>query len=161
MRINTDRGLPCGEGETLDNIAYTRYRIFTIIVGVRMPRTDVYFYQEAKGDVPVLDWLRKLHGSNPRAAEKCQAVIERLAELGHELRRPQADLLRDGVYELRVRVGRVNYRVLYFFHGRGVAILAHGLTKEKAVPKADIERAITRMRRFEADPQAHTYTTEK
>lgn len=66
-------------------------------------------------------------------------------------------MLRDGVYELRVRVGRVNDRVLYFFHGRNGAILAHGLTKEKAVPKTDIERAIQRKQRLEADPQAHTY----
>lgn len=126
-----------------------------------MPQTDVYFYQEAKGDVPVLGWLRELESKDQRAAEKCQAAIERLAALGHELRRPQADLLRDGVYELRVRVGRVNYRVLYFFHGRGVALLAHSLTKERAVPKADIERAVERKQRFEADPQAHTYKKEK
>jgi hypothetical protein len=25
-----------------------------------MPRTDVVFYQETEGDVPVLDWLKKL-----------------------------------------------------------------------------------------------------
>ena len=50
-----------------------------------MPRTDVYFYQEAKGTVPVLDWLRELERTNRRAAEKCEAAIERLAELGHEL----------------------------------------------------------------------------
>lgn len=126
-----------------------------------MPQAEVYFYQETKGDVPVLDWLRELDHSNRRAAEKCEAAIERLAALGHELRRPQADLLRDGIYELRVRVGRMNYRVLYFFHGRGVAILSHGLTKEKTVPKADIQRALERKQRFEADPQAHTYKKEK
>ena len=125
-----------------------------------MPQTEVSFYQEADGEVPVLDWLRELERRDPRALEKCRAAIERLAGLGHELRRPQADMLRDGIYELRVRVGRVNYRVLYFFHGRGVALLAHGLTKEKAVPQADIERALERKRRFESDPQAHTYMQE-
>ncbi len=66
-------------------------------------------------------------------------------------------MLRDGVYELRVRVGQVNYRLLYFFHGQGVASLAHGLTKEKKVPKADIKRALERKQRFEADPEAHRY----
>lgn len=125
-----------------------------------MPLTEVFFYQEADGEVPVLDWLRELERRDPRALEKCQAAIERLTALGHELRRPQADMLRDGIYELRVRVGRVNYRVLYFFHGRGVALLAHGLTKENAVPQADIERALERKRRFESDPQAHTYMQE-
>ena len=122
-----------------------------------MPRTEVYFYQESEGDVPVLAWLKKLERKNRRAANKCQAAIERLIELGHELRRPEADLLRDGIYELRVRVGRVNYRLLYFFHGQGIAILAHGLVKEKSVPKADIERAIQRKIRFETKPEFHTY----
>ena len=45
------------------------------------------------------------------------AVIRWLALFGHELRRPKADFLRDGIYELRAREGRANYRVLYFFHG--------------------------------------------
>lgn len=127
---------------------------------MRMPLTDVFFYQEAEGEVPVLDWLRGLERRDPRAVEKCQAAIERLAALGHELRRPQADMLRDGAYELRVRVGRVNYRILYFFHGPGVALLTHGLTKEKAVPQADIERALERKRRYESAPQAHMYKHE-
>jgi len=125
-----------------------------------MPQTDVCFYQEGPEDVPVLDWLREVAGKDRRAADKCSAAIELLAEFGHELRGPHADLLRDGMHELRVRVGRVNYRVLYFFHGRGVAVLAHGLTKEKKVPKTDIERASDRKLKFEANPTAHTYQRE-
>lgn len=122
-----------------------------------MPQTDVLFYQDAPGDVPVLDWLIELDRRDRKARMKCQAAIERLQAMGHELRRPHADMLREGVYELRVRVGRVNYRILYFFHGRGVALLAHGLTKEEGVPPADIDRAIARKRRYEADPDAHRY----
>ena len=91
------------------------------------------------------------------AYAKCVAVIERLAEFGFELRRPTADLLRDGIYELRARKGRVNYRLLCFFHGRNVAIVAHGLTKEDRVPPADVERALRRKQAFEADPEMHTY----
>jgi hypothetical protein len=34
------------------------------------------------------------------------------------LRRPHADYLEDGIYELRWRNGTVQYRILYFFHGR-------------------------------------------
>jgi len=122
-----------------------------------VPQTDVFFYQDAPGDVPVLDWLVALDGRDRRAGMKCQAAIERLQAMGHELRRPHADMLRDGVYELRVRVGHANYRILYFFHGRGVALLAHALAKEQAVPPADMDRAIERKRRYEADPDAHRY----
>lgn len=126
-----------------------------------MPRTDVVFYQEAEQDVPVLDWLKELRRSNQKAYETCIAAIERLGEFGHELRRPLADLLRDGIYELRIRKGRVNYRILYFFHGKNVAILAHGLTKEDLVPKADIDRAFRRKKAFEANPETHIFSEEE
>jgi hypothetical protein len=122
-----------------------------------MPRTDVVFYQEVPEDVPVLDWLKELHRSDQPAYARCVAAIARLAEFGHELRRPLADILRDGIYELRIRKGRVNFRILYFFAGRNVAILGHALTKEGKVPKADIERALRRKQAFESAPARHSY----
>ena len=70
-------------------------------------------------------------------------------------------MLRDGIYELRVRRKRVNYRILYFFHGQNVAVLAHGLVKEKQVPDVDIQRAIERKRKLENDPDKHTFSGEE
>ena len=125
-----------------------------------MPDTEVRLYEEEPGDVPVLDWLRELRTRDQKAYAKCVVRIERLAELGHELRRPEADFLRDGIYELRAKKERVNYRILYFFHGQNVALLAHGLTKEDKVPDADIERALRRKKLYEADPDAHTFEGE-
>src|SRR6266487_6622644 len=123
-----------------------------------MPCIDVVFYQEEAGDVSVLNWLEDLRRSDQRAYGTCVAAIERLAGFGHELRRPLADFLRKGIYELRIRKGRVKYRILYFFHGRYVAVLGHALTKEDKVPKTDIERAIRRKKAFEADTAKHSYS---
>jgi phage-related protein len=83
-----------------------------------------------------------------------------LSQFGHELRRPAADFLRDGIYELRARQGHQQYRVLYFFHGRNVAILAHSLTKEDKVPDFDIDRALARKKLFASNPKEHTYESE-
>lgn len=83
--------------------------------------------------------------------------IERLKELGHELRRPEADYLRDGIYELRVSLQGINYRMLYFFHGNVAAILSQGLVKETAVPPVEIDRAVERKQRFEQNPELFTY----
>ena len=121
-----------------------------------MPETELRFYRDDNGSVPVLDWLDDLAKRDRRAYLKCREVIGRLALMGRGSRRPTADLLEDGLYELRAKVSRVNYRVLYFFHGRDVAILAHGLTKERAIPKADLARARQRKAKFEADPKRHT-----
>jgi len=122
-----------------------------------MPRTEVVFFREDDATVPLLDWLALL---SPKARVKCLAKLARLEELGHELRRPEADLLRDGIYELRVRLGTVNYRILYFFHGRVAAVVSHGLTKEKVVPPAEIDEAIERKTRYEADPEKHRFQPE-
>jgi phage-related protein len=125
-----------------------------------LPTTRVYFYQDANGRAPVREWLRELRRNDARGHEKCVARIERLAELGHELRRPEADTLRDGIHELRARRGTVNYRILYFFcslEGKSTAVLAHALTKEGAVPRADIERALERKQRVTRDPKTHIH----
>jgi len=125
-----------------------------------MPQTTIVFYKEVDGEVPVLDWLRALHRRDRRAYAACIARIQRLAALGHELRRPEADYLRDDIYELRARRGRVQYQILYFFHGQRLAVLAHALTKEGQVPPADIERAIRRQDAFAQDPEKHSYAEE-
>jgi len=119
-----------------------------------VPRTKVVFYREADDTVPVLEWF---DGLPAKAQDKCRVRIQRLAELGHELRRPEADLLRDGIHELRAGLNHVNYRILYFFHGWIVAVLAHGLTKEDRVRAAAIETALARKRRYEHDPKLHTF----
>lgn len=119
-----------------------------------MPKTLVVFYQDREGNVPVLEWLDAL---STKIQDKCVVRIERLRELGHELRRPEADLLRNGIYELRMGREGMNYRILYFFHGRMAAVLAHALTKEREVPSKDIERALECKRLFEQDPAGHTY----
>jgi phage-related protein len=123
-----------------------------------MPATKLIFFREADGTAPAVEWLTQLRNENARAFAKCRARLARLAELGHELRRPEADYLRDDIYELRSRLGSVNYRVLYFFHGRNVAIVSHGFTKEAEVPGREIDQAIKRKAAFAASPAKHTFT---
>jgi len=88
------------------------------------------------------------------------SVLNGWPKMGHELRRPEADYLRDGVYELRWRFQSVNYRILYFFHGRDVIVLSNGLTKEDRVSSQEIALAVRRKAVFENDPSGHTYTEE-
>ena len=119
-----------------------------------MPPTQVIFFAEDDGTAPALSWLDSLP---TKVRDKCIVRIERLGECGHELRRPEAEYLRDDIYELRVRSMRVNYRILYFFH-EGQAVVTHGLTKEKEVPDSEISRAIHRRQLYLRDPSKHTYT---
>lgn len=120
-----------------------------------MAQTKVFFYKEKDEDTaPVLKWLNTI----PEKAQlKCLAKIERLKQERHQLRRPEADLLRDKIYELRASLQGIHYRILYFFHGNVAAVLSHGIIKEDRVPPIEISRAIERRNNFEMNPKAHTY----
>ena len=111
-------------------------------------------YCEEDGHSPLIEFLDSI----PRKAiSKCYVKLERLKTLGHELRRPEADYLRDDIYELRIRLNGINYRLLYFFQNKEAIILSHGITKEDIVPNREIELAIKRKRSFLLNPRKHTY----
>jgi hypothetical protein len=77
-----------------------------------------------------------------RYRTKCYLRLERLRERGREL---------------RVSLRGVHHRILYFFHGAIAAVVSHGLVKEGVVPPKQIDRAIERKKRFQANPGRHTY----
>ena len=108
--------------------------------------------------VPLLAWLDDLP---TKARMKCLVRIERLATMGHELRRPEADFLRNGIYELRTHHGSVNYRILYFFDGAVAVVLSHGLTKEDSIPAREIDRAIRNRETYTRNRERHAAKEEQ
>ena len=86
-----------------------------------MPSTELLVFRQANGRVPMEEWLDALPS---KARAKCLYYMHLLAAFGHELRRPVADALRDGIYEL--------------------VVLSHGITKGQKVPGEEIRRAIQR-----------------
>lgn len=120
-----------------------------------MPVVEVIFFREAESKAPpMIEWL---DGLPEKARLKCLVRLKRLEDLGHELRRPEADYLRDGIYELRASCQGVHYRMLYFFHGRSVVVLTHGVVKEREVPTKEIDRALRAKDSFVGDPRPHTF----
>ena len=66
---------------------------------LQLPKTRVALYREEDESCPFIEWFDKLPA---KVQDKCYLRLERLREMGHELRRPEADFLRDRIYELRV-----------------------------------------------------------
>jgi phage-related protein len=119
-----------------------------------LPAVEVVYYRETDGSVPLIEWF----GTLPtKVIQKCHVKLGRLEELGHQLRRPEADYLRDEIYELRASYQGIHYRMLYFFHGREVIIVSHGLVKEGAVPPREIDVAMKRKGRFAVQPARHRF----
>lgn len=122
-----------------------------------MPPTQVIIFANDEKHAPLIDWMGSL---KQKVIDKCVAKIARLEEMGHELRRPEADLLQNGIYELRIKHERVPYRILYFFHDQK-AILSHGMQKKNVVPPKEIDHAISNKRKYIESPDLHTYEEEE
>jgi len=68
--------------------------------------------------------------------------------------------LRNGIYELRASYQGVHYRMLYFFAGKAVVVLSHGLTKKSEVPPREIDLAVERKKKVEANFKQFTVRPE-
>lgn len=122
-----------------------------------MPPVEVVYYQDDDETVPMKEWIEALR-SQPKHRAKCIEWIGLLRDYGYDLRRPTADYLRDGIYELRVKFQKIRYRMLYFFHGKERAVITHGITKQTdRVPPQEIERAVEMKKRYEEDPDSHSH----
>ena len=66
-----------------------------------MPRTHVVFFAEDDGTCPC--WIG-LMVYRIRTRDKCVVRIRRSLNWVMNCARPEADLLRDGIYELRIRL---------------------------------------------------------
>ena len=70
------------------------------------------------------------------------ALIELLEDKGPNLPRPYADLLEDGVHELRIKLTGTQVRVLYFFCYQNIIVLTNVFDKHSAkAPKSEINIA--------------------
>ena len=77
--------------------------------------------------MPVEDFLDALE---TRHRDRIMATVQLLAEQGHQLRRPQSDTVVGPIKELRIRMGKLRYRILYFILLQDAAILLHALAKK-------------------------------
>ena len=100
---------------------------------------QLLYYVKQDGTKPVEEYIRKLP-INERA--KILAFIDHLRERGPDLNRPYADLLEDGIHELRIKLTGEQVRILYFFCYKDLIILTNVFVKHSdKVPKSEIKTA--------------------
>lgn len=104
---------------------------------------NVYYFVDERGDSPVKEFINSLPIKDQA---KIFAYIAELKEQGHNLRRPLADYLESGIYELRPK----NNRLFYFFFLKNNAILVHAIKKKSdKIPRHDLELCIKRKKYIE------------
>lgn len=84
---------------------------------------NIYYFVDKDGDKPVKEFIDSL---TVKEQAKVYAYINELKRQGNNLRRPTADYLRDGIYELRPK----HNRIFYFFYLGESAVLAHAVKKK-------------------------------
>ena len=90
-----------------------------------------------------------INSKDERNQAKIFAWLDKLAELGPNLPRPYADLLIEGIHELRIKLSGSQIRILYFFCYKDYIILTNQFVKNTdKVPKAEINKAIKRRETF-------------
>ena len=89
--------------------------------------------------MPVKEYIDSL---SLRERAKTMALIELLEDKGPNLPRPYADLLEDGIHELRIKLSGTQVRFLYFFCYQSTIVLTNVFDKHSAkVPKSEINIA--------------------
>ena len=100
---------------------------------------NVVYYETVKKECPVEDFINSRSIKN-RA--KILNWLEQLEAQGPNLPRPYADLLEDGIHELRIKLSGEQIRIIYFFCYGEFIILTHAFRKNTyKVPKTEIEKA--------------------
>ena len=104
----------------------------------------IYYFIDEDGCKQVKEFIDSL---TEKEQAKVYAYIAELKNQGNNLRRPMADYLRDGIYELRPR----DNRIFYFFYLRDRAVLIHAIKKHvKKIPENDLKLCIKRRIKIEA-----------
>lgn len=90
---------------------------------------NIDFYKKENGRCPVMDFLNDL--DHKKDIPYIENKMRQLEEHGYNLRRPHADFLEDGIYELRISTINGAFRILYFFFDKNKIILTNGFNKKK------------------------------
>jgi len=103
----------------------------------------VCYYVDDRGENPVKEFIKSLP---VKERAKVLAYINELKKQGNNLRRPIADYLEDGIYELRPK----DNRIFYFFYLRDNAVLLHAIKKKtREIPRNDLNLCLKRKNMIE------------
>ncbi len=104
---------------------------------------SIYFFVDIRGNSPVKEFINNLP---LKEQTKIIAYLKELKNQGHNLRRPMADYIGEGIYELRPS----RNRIFYFFFLRENAVMLHAIRKSTdKIPFNDLDLCLKRKKEFE------------
>lgn len=99
----------------------------------------VLFYIDSTSKSELYDYINSLKRNHK---SKVISLLVLLSEKGPNLVRPYADLIEEGIHELRIKLSGNQLRILYFFCFKDYIILTNSFIKTtNKVPKKEIKTA--------------------
>jgi hypothetical protein len=86
--------------------------MYTLSIMNTPRKWHVLYFEDSKGYSQVYEFIE---GRKVREKAKVLAWLEQLESQGPNLPRPYADLLEEGIHELRVKLSGNQVRIMYFF----------------------------------------------
>ncbi|MCF6246127.1 MAG: type II toxin-antitoxin system RelE/ParE family toxin [Desulfobacula sp.] len=104
------------------------------------PKWQIVFCDEMEDGCPVTQFINTCQ---PKHQVKILRLLSLLEEQGPTLPRPYADILTDGIHELRFSLSRDNVRVLYFFcYQRFIVLYSAFFKNTRKVPERHINKVV-------------------
>ncbi len=101
---------------------------------------QIEFYEKENGEIPVQDFLLSV---DKKMRAKAFKEIDLLEEYETSLREPYSKAIRNGIFELRIKVATDISRVFYFFFDGKKIVLTNGFIKKtQKTPEEEIEKAL-------------------
>lgn len=110
--------------------------------GIGARTWKVRFFQTARGDYPVQDFIDK---QDLPTQTKIASAVRLLIDYGHYLKPPYIKKLQDKLYELRIS-GKIAIRIFYTV-AHGEYYLLHAFKKKsQKIPTKEMKTALDRMK---------------
>lgn len=107
---------------------------------VDVMKFNIEIYEKENGDAPFYTFLESIKEAE---VSKILRDIDLLEYNGNRLREPFSKYLRDGIFELRSKLGNNAFRSIYYFvKGRTVVVTHCFQKKQNKTPEREIELAL-------------------
>ena len=121
----------------------TQHNNIVIMAGIVW---EIEYFETANGRRPVQEFVDSL---DARSKAKIARTLDLLEQFGVKLGMPYAKHVEGDMWELRIRVGSNQYRIIYFLFTGGAFILLHGFMKKSGqIPQRDLRAARDRRAEF-------------
>ena len=108
---------------------------------------EIKFYKLPSGKIPIVDFLDSLSSKEAQKVTWVLNLVEELEQVSTKFYKQLKNT--DGIIEIRIQIGKNNFRLLGFENNGTFVILTNGFKKkDQKVPKSEIELAQQRRREY-------------